>query len=89
MQMRELLGASGPFNKALQGFMPRAGQQDLSEVIHQVLHNRGTLVAEAGTGIGKTFAYLVPAMLADKKKLLFRPAPGICKINYFTAIYLP
>ena len=70
MQMRELLGASGPFNKALQGFMPRAGQQDLSEVIHQVLHNRGTLVAEAGTGIGKTFAYLVPAMLADKKIII-------------------
>ncbi|HEX5636792.1 MAG TPA: ATP-dependent DNA helicase, partial [Gammaproteobacteria bacterium] len=61
---------SGPFAKTLPGFMPREGQQDLSDVINQVIHKRGTLVAEAGTGIGKTFAYLVPAMLADKKIII-------------------
>lgn len=70
MTMRDILGASGPFGQTLQGFMPREGQQDLSEVINRVLQQRGTLVAEAGTGIGKTFAYLVPAMLADKKIII-------------------
>ena len=70
MLMRDILGLSGPFSKTLQGFMPREGQQDMSEVVNKVLHKRGTLVAEAGTGIGKTFAYLVPAMLADMKIII-------------------
>ena len=70
MQARELLGAAGPFSKTLSGFMPRDGQQDLSAAIEKTLQQRGTLVAEAGTGIGKTFAYLVPAMLADKKIII-------------------
>ena len=70
MTPREILGASGPFSKTLNGFMPREGQQDMSDVINKVLRKRGTLVAEAGTGIGKTFAYLVPALLADMKIII-------------------
>lgn len=70
MTPREILGATGPFSKTLSGFMPREGQQEMSEVINKVLRKRGTLVAEAGTGIGKTFAYLVPALLADMKIII-------------------
>ena len=59
---RELLDAGGPFEAHLPGFAPRAGQQRLAEAIEATLTDGGTLVAEAGTGIGKTLAYLVPVL---------------------------
>ena len=66
----ELLGENGPFGKTIEGFVPRAGQQALSQAIEQVIENNKTLVAEAGTGIGKTFAYLIPALLSGKKTII-------------------
>lgn len=66
----ELLGDHGPFSKTINGFVPRAGQQALSQAIEQVIENNKTLVAEAGTGIGKTFAYLIPALLSGKKTII-------------------
>jgi len=70
MQAKELLGADGPFAETLNGFMPRIGQQDLSAAIENVLQQKQTLIAEAGTGIGKTFAYLVPVLASGKKTLI-------------------
>ena len=70
MQAVELLGETGPFSENLEGFIPRKGQQDLSEAIEQVIDNKQILIAEAGTGIGKTFAYLVPALMSGKKTLI-------------------
>jgi len=70
MQADELLGSNGPFAETLNGFMPRQGQQDLSAAIENVLQHKQTLVAEAGTGIGKTFAYLVPVLTSGKKTLI-------------------
>jgi ATP-dependent DNA helicase DinG len=66
----DILGQQGPFSDALPGFVPRAGQQGLAAAIDQVINRRQALVAEAGTGIGKTFAYLVPALLSGKKTLI-------------------
>jgi ATP-dependent DNA helicase DinG len=60
----ERLGASGPFARELPGFRARPGQQDLARAVEAALAARGTLVAEAGTGTGKTFAYLVPALVS-------------------------
>ncbi|RMG57573.1 MAG: ATP-dependent DNA helicase, partial [Gammaproteobacteria bacterium] len=65
-----LLGEQGPFVQALSGFRPRLPQQELARAIESALAERGTLVAEAGTGVGKTFAYLVPALLSGRKVLL-------------------
>ncbi len=59
------LTAEGPLSRALSGYAPRAGQQALAEAIEGALGRPGTLVAEAGTGIGKTFAYLVPILLGS------------------------
>jgi ATP-dependent DNA helicase DinG len=70
MQAEELLGSDGPFAETLDGFMPRKGQQGLSGAIENVLQNNQTLIAEAGTGIGKTFAYLVPVLASGKKTLI-------------------
>ena len=58
----ELLGADGPFVARLPGFLPRAPQQEMAEAVEQALHDRSALVVEAGTGTGKTYAYLTPAL---------------------------
>lgn len=58
------LGAEGPFAREQPGFVPRDGQQALADAVERALEQRSELVAEAGTGTGKTFAYLVPALLS-------------------------
>ncbi len=70
MRSADLLGLDGPFSQSIEGFIPRQGQQGLSTAIEQVLEQNQTLVAEAGTGIGKTFAYLVPVLISGKKALI-------------------
>lgn len=61
-----LLGPDGPFAD-LPGFAPRPGQRSLAQAIERNLDDRGTLVAEAATGIGKTWAYLVPALQSGRR----------------------
>jgi ATP-dependent DNA helicase DinG len=60
----------GPLAGALEGFEPRPGQREFAEAVANTLEDGGTLVAEAGTGIGKTLAYLVPAVLSGKRVLI-------------------
>jgi len=59
---QELLGPHGPLARTLQGFTPRAQQQEMAQAVADTLAARGMLVAEAATGTGKTYAYLVPAI---------------------------
>jgi len=66
----ELLGDSGPFKEIIEGYQVRANQQALSEAIFNSIEDGNVLTAEAGTGIGKTFAYLVPAILSAKKVII-------------------
>src|ERR1035437_1897031 len=54
----------------VQEFMPRQGQIDMAMAIARVIDEGGVLVVEAGTGIGKTFSYLVPALLSATRVLL-------------------
>jgi ATP-dependent DNA helicase DinG len=62
--------ADGPLAQADPGFIPRPQQDELAAHIAQALQERGTLVAEAGTGVGKTFAYLVPLLLSGRRALV-------------------
>src|SRR5688572_7335713 len=54
----------GPLSSTLAGFEPREGQRAVAEAVASVVEDGGTLLAEAGTGTGKTLAYLVPAILS-------------------------
>jgi ATP-dependent DNA helicase DinG len=65
-----LLGPSGPFSRNLAGFLPRAEQQRMATAVEQTLADRGTLVVEAGTGTGKTYAYLTPALLGGGRVVI-------------------
>ena len=60
----------GPLARADPGFLPRPQQDQMAAQIAHALQTRGTLVAEAGTGVGKTFAYLVPLLLSGKRALV-------------------
>ncbi|MCU0934198.1 MAG: ATP-dependent DNA helicase [Thiobacillaceae bacterium] len=65
-----MFSAAGPFGRVIPGYRPRAQQLEMTLRIAETLENRGRLVAEAGTGTGKTLAYLVPAMLFGGKVIL-------------------
>ncbi len=62
-----LLGADGPFAREVPNFAPRATQQRMADAVAESIASGETLVVEAGTGTGKTFAYLVPALLSSKR----------------------
>ncbi len=67
---KDILGSDGPLAARLEGFTPRRAQQEMAARIEQALADHSTFIAESGTGTGKTFAYLVPAMLSGKKILI-------------------
>jgi ATP-dependent DNA helicase DinG len=56
------LAPDGPLARRLSGFEPRAGQARMMELVERAFRDDGVLAAEAGTGTGKTFAYLIPAV---------------------------
>jgi len=62
-----LLGADGPLAASLPQFIPRAPQQDMAQAVEQALRQAETLIVEAGTGTGKTYAYLVPALMSGMR----------------------
>ena len=66
----EGLAASGPLGGAVPGYSERHEQQTMAVAVAETLAGDGVLVAEAGTGVGKTFAYLVPALLSGLKVVI-------------------
>ena len=67
---RELLGSDGPFARDVPNFAPRESQQAMAEAVEEAIADGHVLIAEAGTGTGKTFAYLVPALLSGKRVIV-------------------
>jgi len=68
--LQRAFAADGPLAAKIPGFKQRAQQLEMAEAIYDAIERTGVLVAEAGTGTGKTFAYLVPALLAGGKVIL-------------------
>src|SRR5690349_1788758 len=66
----EIFGADGLLATAIPGFATRDEQIAMAEQVAQALRARGRLIVEAGTGTGKTFAYLVPALLSGKRVIV-------------------
>jgi ATP-dependent DNA helicase DinG len=63
-------GEHGPIAKALPGFEARSGQLQMADRAADVFSDGGVLLAEAGTGTGKTLAYLIPALLSRRRVLV-------------------
>ena len=70
MDINEVFAPSGLLARALPGYAPRAAQREMAEAVAATLAEGGRLVVEAGTGTGKTFAYLVPALLSRRKVIV-------------------
>jgi ATP-dependent DNA helicase DinG len=66
----DALAGDGPLAQSMPNFASRPAQQELSAAIAESIEQRGVLLAEAGTGTGKTFAYLVPALLSGMKTIV-------------------
>ena len=60
----------GPLAQAAEGFVARDGQTQLAQAVARTIGQGGVLVAEAATGVGKTLAYLVPALLSGERVLV-------------------
>ncbi len=71
--MQEISGffsATGALAKAIDNYQPRQAQAEMAQAVAGVIAKGGILVAEAGTGTGKTFAYLVPALLSGRQVIV-------------------
>jgi len=66
----DILGEHGPFAKRIENYTVRESQVSMAAAIEDTIAEKQTLLAESGTGTGKTFAYLVPALLSSKKTLV-------------------
>ncbi len=66
----EVLGDSGVFTRSIEGFQSRRPQMEMADAVADAIAERSMLVAEAGTGTGKTYAYLVPALLSGERVII-------------------
>ena len=64
MSIASILGPGGIIAKKLAQYEPRSEQLQMADAVAQAIAERRHLMVEAGTGVGKSFAYLVPAILA-------------------------
>jgi hypothetical protein len=68
--IEHLFAATGPLSSTIDLFRQRTSQVDMAKAVARAIEGAQVLVAEAGTGTGKTFAYLVPALLWGGKVIL-------------------
>ena len=69
-RVREVFAQGGALSRAAEQFHERDGQTRMALAVAQAIEEGGALVVEAGTGVGKTFSYLVPALLSGERVLL-------------------
>jgi ATP-dependent DNA helicase DinG len=69
-ELESFFGSDGALSKIISGYQPRTAQIEMAEAIVHAVEESRNLIAEAGTGTGKTFAYLVPAILSGKKVII-------------------
>ncbi len=70
VDLSEFFAGQSPLTDLLPGFQPRPGQAWMAQAVAEAIADNDRLVVEAGTGTGKTFAYLLPAMLSGRKTII-------------------
>jgi ATP-dependent DNA helicase DinG len=81
--VKAVFAPDGPLARALPDFEPRAGQVEMAVAVARALEQGGVLLAEAGTGTGKTVAYLVPAILRRQRVLVSTGTKNLQEQIYF------
>jgi ATP-dependent DNA helicase DinG len=70
MTVRQFFGRKGLLSEWHPNYEFRAGQLEMAEAVESALHDKKHLIVEAGTGTGKTLAYLVPAILSGRRVVI-------------------
>ena len=70
MDAGHLLGPTGPLSRGVSGYEHRPGQIRMARAVQEALEHDGLLLVEAGTGTGKTWAYLIPSALSGRRVLV-------------------
>ncbi|MEM1416132.1 MAG: ATP-dependent DNA helicase [Myxococcota bacterium] len=70
MRASTILGPDGPLSQAIDGYEHRPSQLAMADAVADAIAHRGVLLVEAGTGTGKTWAYLVPALLGGRRVIV-------------------
>ncbi|HEV8523573.1 MAG TPA: ATP-dependent DNA helicase, partial [Terriglobales bacterium] len=70
LQLEQFFSDSGPLASAISGYRLRRQQVEMAQAVEQAIEKHSVLIAEAGTGTGKTFAYLVPALAKGGKVII-------------------
>ncbi|HEU4709717.1 MAG TPA: ATP-dependent DNA helicase [Methylophilaceae bacterium] len=68
--LERVFGAEGPLAAVIRGYRQRGQQLEMAKAIEEAIRDQRQLVVEAGTGTGKTFAYLIPALLSGGKVIV-------------------
>ncbi len=69
-ELEYFFSENGALAKVIDGYRPRAAQIEMARMIAAAIKNQRHLIAEAGTGTGKTFAYLIPAIMSGQKVIV-------------------
>ena len=69
-KISKLFSADGKLSVGIPGYKPRQPQTDMAVAVEKAIKHKHPLIVEAGTGTGKTFAYLAPALESDKKAII-------------------
>lgn len=69
-EVEHIFGLAGPLSASINGYRPRQAQTEMAKAIADAIAGQKTLLAEAGTGTGKTYAYLTPALLWGGKVIV-------------------
>ncbi|MGE5243829.1 MAG: ATP-dependent DNA helicase [Betaproteobacteria bacterium] len=84
--VRDVFAPGGPLSRAIPDFEPRGGQVEMADAVARAFEAGGVLLAEAGTGTGKTLAYLVPAILSRQRVLVSTGTKNLQEQIYFKDI---
>src|SRR4249920_1473254 len=81
-----VFASDGPLSQTVPDFEPREAQRQMASAVAGALQDGGVLLAEAGTGTGKTLAYLVPAILSGQRVLVSTGTKNLQEQIYFKDI---
>lgn len=88
MTIQTLFKPDGPLASHIEGFKARAPQLEMAEAVARAIKSGGRLLVEAGTGTGKTYAYLVPALESGKRVVISTGSKNLQE-QLFTGIFPP
>ena len=86
--MKAIFGKAGLLAKKIDNFEFRPEQLNMAQAVEQVLQKEHYLIAEAGTGTGKTLAYLIPSLISEKKVVISTGTKNLQEQLYYKDIPL-